>query len=583
MNSFYSTLYSRFASLQLEQNYSARLRYPTSNISPSMKIGSKISECIIGIPRVRFSQTSISFGLFSLPDNEFGQSAAIKVCLASACFLSAKSILSWIYRDYMKKWVASKEDAIRAQYAINVILDMLARKRLKDMEGTVVYNQLIRTADLMSVALLSPISKDFSVMTQVALASSILKVPMNVPRQIVNTVETFQSALASISISPSHILDTLKSRISIDGNNDSLQISKQESRWDELAKIGDTLYSIIAKISGKWHDVYLPYSHPLQIATKSEKFTTIFRNTVISKEEFAKILAMAGIKEDEDAGEEWLQIYYELMKEEKRTQKMEDNLEDATKNLNFNAASLPTGDFVSFYNLHSELMPNIRRMIDRVRQVKNSLDDNAYQESGTLDLQLVIQSMAQQVQRSDVFDRDENLSKDECWTILIDSSLSLSGSSRQIKAIAICLAEAANQTLGSGNPWAIFNFSDEFYCIKHYDEPYDNLVKSRIGGLKQSGLSYIPDALKAASNLAVKHARDKNFIILVSDGVPSGYIGIEKEFALAIREISRRGVNIAAIGVGSSTITKAIRNAKVVDEPLDLVNGFMDLYSDLAS
>jgi nitric oxide reductase activation protein len=262
---------------------------------------------------------------------------------------------------------------------------------------------------------------------------------------------------------------------------------------------------------------------------------------------------------------------------------MEGDLEDATKNLNFNAASLPTADFVSFHNLHAELLPSIRRMIDRVRQVKNAFDDNANQESGTLDMQSVIQAMAQRVQRNDLFCRDENLSKDECWTILIDSSLSLSGSSRQIKAIAICLAESANQTLGQGNPWAMFTFSDDFYCIKNYEEPYDNMVKARIGGLKQSGLSYIPDALKAATNLAKKHAKDKNFIILVSDGVPSGYIGIEKDFTLTLNQIAKTGVNIAAIGVGSSTIKKVVRNAKVVDEPLDLVNGFMDMYSELAS
>jgi nitric oxide reductase activation protein len=228
-------------------------------------------------------------------------------------------------------------------------------------------------------------------------------------------------------------------------------------------------------------------------------------------------------------------------------------------------------------------LPSIRKIIDRVRQVKNAFDDNNYQESGVLDLQLVIQNMAQKSQRSDVFARDENLSKDETWTILIDSSLSLSGSSKQIRAIAICLAESANQTLGQGNPWAMFAFSDEFYCIKDYDEPYNNSVKSRIGGLTQSGLSYIPDALRAGRNLARKHAKDKNFIILVSDGVPSGYPDIEKELRLAIMELARNGVNLAAIGVGTNTITKTIRNARVVDEPADLIKGFMDLYSDLAS
>jgi hypothetical protein len=465
---------------------------------------------------------------------------------------------------------------------MNIILDTLAKKRLKELEGGQPY-KLVRSADLLSAALLSSKSQDFSVLTQVALASSILKVPINVPRQITEIVDAFQTSLNALSINTSSIVRNLKSHISEDGNNDSLQVSRDESHWDEISKIADALYSITLKVHGRWHDVYLPYSHQLPTVLSAIKSASIFQRKTISKDEYNMIRSSAGIKENDDNDEEWLQICYEFMAEEKRNLKMEDTLEDATKNLNFAKAALPKGDFVNFHNVYGELLPSIRKIIDRVRQVKNAFDDNNYQESGVLDLQLVIQNMAQKSQRSDVFARDENLSKDETWTILIDSSLSLSGSSKQIRAIAICLAESANQTLGQGNPWAMFAFSDEFYCIKDYDEPYNNSVKSRIGGLTQSGLSYIPDALRAGRNLARKHAKDKNFIILVSDGVPSGYPDIEKELRLAIMELARNGVNLAAIGVGTNTITKTIRNARVVDEPADLIKGFMDLYSDLAS
>jgi hypothetical protein len=550
---------------------------------PSLKIGNKIAECVVNIPRIRFTKKSIAYGVFILPEDEFGEVAAIKLCLASNSLLSAKSVLSWIYRDYINKWLAKKQDSLRAQYSINIILDTLARRRIREAEGSQTYDNLMRTADMLSAALLNPISKDFSVMTQAALASSWLKVPMNVPRQIETTVETFSSALERLPINPTPILEMLKGRLSLDGNNDTIQATSKELRWEEFAKTADILYSIVEKVSGKWHDVYLPYSH-LLLVDRTVKSTSIFQGKVISNDDYKKICALAGIKDDINKNnEEWLQIYFEVIKEEKRLQKMEDQLEEATKNLNFNAAALPTADFINYYKLYAELLPNIRRMIDRVRQVKNALDDNLYQESGTLDMQLVIQSMAQQVQRNDVFARDENLNKDESWTILIDSSLSLSGSNKQIKSIAICLAESANQTLGYGNPWAMFSFSDDFYCIKDYDEPYDNLVKARIGAIKQKGLSYIPDALRAASALARKHAKDKNFVILVSDGVPSGYIGIEREFVIAINEISRTGISLAAIGVGSNTIKKRIPAAKIVDEPIDLINGFMDLYTDLAS
>jgi len=582
MNSFYSILYNRFSDLQIDQEFSTRLRYPTKNALPILKVGPKISDCIVGIPRMRVSNDLVSYGLFTFPDNEFGEVSALKTCFASIHVLSVKSVLFWIYQDYIKKWLAIKQDPLRANYVMNIILDTLAKKRLKELEDGQPY-KLVRTADLFSAALLSSKSQDFSVMTQVALASSFLKVPLNVPRQITETVDAFQSALNTLSVNPTSIFKNLKSRISDDGNNDSLQVKKEELHWDEIAKIADTMYSITLKVHGKWHDVYLPYSHQLPTVLSATKSASIFQRKTISRDEYVMIRNSAGIKEGDDNNEEWLQICYEFMAEEKRNAKMEDTLEDATKHLNFAKATLPKGDFVNFHNLYGELLPNIRKMTERVRQVKNAFDDNSYQESGNLDLQLVIQNMSTKSQRSDVFARDENLSKDEAWTILIDSSLSLSGSSRQIRAIAICLAESANQTLGQGNPWAMFAFSDEFHCIKDYDEHYDNSIKARIGGLTQSGLSYIPDALRAARNLARKHTKDKNFIILVSDGVPSGYPDIEKEFRLAIMELARNGVNLAAIGVGTNTITKTIRTAKVVDEPTDLVKGFMDLYADLAS
>jgi len=582
MNSFYSILYSRFSELQIDQTFSTRLRYPLKNALPILKVGPKISDCVVGIPRIRFSKDLVSYSLFTFPDNEFGEVAALKACFASTYVLGAKSVLSWIYQDYIKKWLALKQDPLRAHYVVNIILDTLAKKRLKELEDGQP-SKLVRSADLLSAALLSSKSQDFSVLTQVALTSAILKVPLNVPRQISETVDAFQSALSTLSVNPNSIVKTLKSRFSVDENNDSLQVSREESHWDEISKIADGLYSTTLKVHGRWHDVYLPYSHQLPTLLSAMKPASIFQRKTISQNEYNIIRSSAGIKESDDDNEEWLQLCYEFMAEEKRNTKMEDSLEDATKNLNFAKAALPKGDFVNFHNVYGELLPSIRKMIDRVRQVKNAFDDNSYQESGVLDLQLVIQNMAQKTQRTDVFARDENLSKDETWTILIDSSLSLSGSSKQVRAIAICLAESANQTLGQGNPWAMFAFSDEFYCIKDYDEPYNNSVKSRIGGLTQSGLSYIPDALRAARNLARKHAKDKNFIILVSDGVPSGYPDIEKELKVAIMELARSGVNLAAVGVGTNTITKTIRNARVVDEPADLIKGFMDLYADLAS
>jgi len=133
------------------------------------------------------------------------------------------------------------------------------------------------------------------------------------------------------------------------------------------------------------------------------------------------------------------------------------------------------------------------------------------------------------------------------------------------------------------NPWGMFAFSDELYCIKDFNEPYDTAVRARIGGLTQNGLSHIPDAIRACRNLIAEHAKDRNYLILVSDGTPSGYSGIEAEFAASIKELGKYGIDLAAIGVAGSSIKKMIRKARIIEEPADIVKEFMEIYYGLSA
>ncbi|HJS81302.1 MAG TPA: hypothetical protein VJ742_00540, partial [Nitrososphaera sp.] len=140
----------------------------------------------------------------------------------------------------------------------------------------------------------------------------------------------------------------------------------------------------------------------------------------------------------------------------------------------------------------------------------------------------------------------------------------------------------AHAILGT-SPWGMFAFSDELACIKHYAEGYDNLIKARIGGLRMSGLSHIPDAIRACANLAKPHSKDHNFMILISDGLPSGYSHIEQEFAAAVKELRSAGIDLIAMGIGSASIKKTVRNARVVEKPADIAKQFMDIYMSLSS
>ncbi|MGI0029835.1 MAG: hypothetical protein ACREAQ_09010 [Nitrososphaera sp.] len=577
MNSFYSIVYDKFAELQVSEQDSARFAYPIGDLVPFLTTGRKISDCVVGIPPIQLARKAISYGPFVFEDSEFGQVAAVKTMLASVTMLSAKSIYRWIYRDFIKEWLSKKTDQLRARYVMSIILDAFARRRVRQIQGEAFYDDAIRTADALSLLLQPRVSIDYSVMAQTALTSFVLDVPVYLPASILKVVQGFVSNLDAFAASANKINGTIERQVLTDIS--AAKITKKQLKWGELSSLGNSLYATILKVPGKWHNMYLPYSHLL--SGRDVASASVFESGLLTAEDFDRIRpAVKGLHVRDEAL--WQETFFEFVREKKFREKIMQKLRQATRQLNFSDVMFPVCDYVSFSRVHSELSADIRRMSDRVRMVKNAFDENTFQEVGNVDLQLAIQAIASESKRSDIFTRDEEQLKEESWTILIDSSKSLSGSSNDLRAVSICLAETAHQILGT-QPWSMFAFSDELFCIKDFAEKYDNLIKARIGGLRTDGLSYIPDALRACCNLVKQNSRDRNFLILVSDGVPSGYSNIEDEFGISVKELKSFGIGLIAIGMGSDAIKKTVRNARVIDKPSDITKQFMQIYTALAS
>ncbi|MCI0559113.1 MAG: VWA domain-containing protein [Nitrososphaera sp.] len=577
MNSFYSIIYIKFAELQVSEIDSARFAYPISDLQPFLKTGKNISDCVVGIPPIRAARNAISYGPFVFDDAEFGQVAAVKLLIASITLLSAKSIYRWVYNDFFREWLAKKTDPLRARYVMNAVLDTLARQRIRQIQGKAFYNDVTRTADALSILLLERRSNDYPIMAQAALASFTLGIPVYLPGPVMNIAQRFLSVLRTFESNASKITALIDDHILRDIT--TAKITKNSTGWEELASTSDSLYAAVAKIPGKWHNMYLPYSHPL--SNKDPGSLPIFHSNLITAEEFKKLQpSVKNLKIHNDSL--WQESYFEFVRETKFREKIMQKLIQATRHVNFNDVMFPVCDYVGFSKLHAELSPDIRKTSDRARMVKNAFDENTFQEVGSIDLQLAIQSIASQSKRNDIFTKDEELLKDESWMILIDSSQSLGGSVNDLRAVSICLAETAHSILGS-NPWGMFAFSDELYCLKDFTERYDNQIKGRIGGLKVGGLSHIPDAIRACSNLVKAHSKDRNFMILVSDGVPSGYSNVEGEFGVAVKELRAHGIALIAIGIGSRSIKKTVRNARIIERPQDIAKEFTELYMSLSN
>jgi hypothetical protein len=576
LNSFYSIVYNKFTELQISQLDSVRFAYPADGSAPFLRTGKQISDCVVGIPAINLVQNSITYGPFVFEDTEFGQVASVKVIIASISLLAAKAIFRWVYREPIRKWLSGKPKPLRARHAVNVMLDILARQRIRQIQGETFYNDVIRSADALSVALLNRSPSDYPLTAQTAVASFTLGSPVRLPGPVMEVIGGYEPCIKKIStIAPSlvsSIIDHLTHDI-------TTPIEKKQSRWNELDAQCSSMYAITSKIPAKWYNMYLPYSNVLE--RRSANSTVVFQPGLVTEVDFKRARrSIKGIRASDDSV--WQETFFELVREIKFREKIREKLVQATRNLNFSDVLFPHCDYVSFSKMHAELSPDIRKISERVRMVKNAFDENTFQEVGNIDLQLAIQAIASESNRNDIFTRDEELLKEETWTILIDASKSLDASSNELRAIAICLAETAHSILGS-SPWAMFAFSDELTCIKDFTERYDNLIKARIGGLGMSGLSHIPDALRACANLVKPHSKDRNFMILVSDGLPSGYAGIEEEFGLSVKELSRNGVSLIAMGLGSGSMKKTIRNARIVEKPTDIAKEFMEVYMSLSS
>gem|GEM_PF-4025459 len=585
-SSFHSMLHSIFLAMQPDQLGGARLLYPIGDDYPFVKIASNVFDCAVGIPAINIQKDGekglVRYGSFIFEDSDFGGALAVRIALATAALLSGKSFLGWFYKDPLSAWLDSKQDSLRASYAANVMLDFLARKRIESEIGANVYQGTVRLADTVAAFLLDFKSANISQAMQSCMASiMLLNSCPGLSRPILAPALDFASKLGQAE-------KTWVGFHDIWAKTTGLK-KKIEDIWPQMAEFADGIYSAAEKIPGVWHQVYLPYSNTL--LSGNERSTSIFctRAKIVTQQEFEDYASTIDGKIDwrnpilngADSADP-AELFFQLAREQKRKDAVQQKLLRACRGLNFNSVGFPVGDYVNYRRLIAELMPQIKSLVSQARMHRTYSSDDQSKESGNVDLPIAVQAVASQQARDDMFFRDDLIEKNESWTILVDSSQSIGSSTESLRALLVCLAEAAKDVLGATN-WAIYSFSDRLLCIKDFSEPFGDEVRARIGGLSPSGLSYIPDAIRAAGNLLSQNSMDRNYSILVSDGFATGYPGIEREFSISVTESARRGMDLAAVGLGSAKIKKVVRRSTYVNNPLAVVKEFMKIYSELSA
>jgi len=208
----------------------------------------------------------------------------------------------------------------------------------------------------------------------------------------------------------------------------------------------------------------------------------------------------------------------------------------------------------------------------------DALDEDPRKEQGQLDLTEVIQKIASRSPRTDVFMENEYLSRSFAWGILFDASASMKIKGELGRALAMCVAEATKELLMDPNSWSFFAFSDRFYILKDSSEAYSRRVRARIGGLKFSGLTYMPDAIQVAGEILAHRFDEQRFLIVFSDGWPYGYPNISSVLSESISSLEKKGVIVIGVGLESERMKNFFKISSAVYSQKDLIKKFSKIY-----
>jgi len=402
------------------------------------------------------------------------------------------------------------------------------------------------------------------VMTSILLHCILGKVKGNLADEMLTDVEAIASIFHKIEETPT-------------ANN---KIDAAAKIYDAIAVYGDTfevpslLYTESHGTNDLFYKQYVPKEEEIQ-QLLTEALTTF--NPEPKGEDQLKTL-LQSLKESEVQ-----QVLTTWQEQENSKLKILNAYAEIGRDTRFEDFKFPTEDYTEFQRKREILGSPIRRILYRLRLLKNVGGEDFRQESGFIDLQEAIQVIASKSQRTDIFAREELQTREDAWSILIDASHSLNMFKGEVRGIALCLAEVAGMLILDQNSWGMYAFNNKFYVIKDFSEKFDARVRARIGGLTHGGLTYLPDAILLAAQALIKRLEEARVLVVVSDFFPAGYENAEEKLKENIRKIERMGVGLIGIGVNSRAVKQYIRTNCVVEGPYDLMKKFAKAFTEYSA
>ncbi len=295
----------------------------------------------------------------------------------------------------------------------------------------------------------------------------------------------------------------------------------------------------------------------------------------------SSVLGVENVKTDQRESaldSEIYQVFSAWEAKESKQKKILESYEPLLQNTNFRSIEFPLEDYAEYLRKRALFGGQIRRIMEKLRLLRNVTGEDFKHESGLLDLQEAIQVVASKSRRTDIFVREELQASEQAWSVLVDASHSLNLALGTVQGVALSLGDVAKNVIADQRAWGMFAFNNKFYIIKDFTENYTALSQARIGGLKHSGMTYLPDGILVATNMLRRHNEQSKVLIVVSDFFPSGYKDIEQKLVENVKKAERSGVGVIGIGVKSRAVKNYFRFNCVVDTPYDLMKKFTKIF-----
>lgn len=219
-------------------------------------------------------------------------------------------------------------------------------------------------------------------------------------------------------------------------------------------------------------------------------------------------------------------------------------------------------DFVrEVMNKYLGLVKHLRKTFEVMRDEDRLLKRQTQGDDVDIDalVETLADAQAGQEMSDRLFTRMHRVERNIAVAFMVDMSGSTKGWINQAEREALLMLCEALETLG--DRYAIYGFSGitrkrcELFRIKRFDEPYNDLVKARISGIRPQEYTRMGFAIRHLSKLLNEVEARTKLLITLSDGRPDDYFdvyrgqhGIE-DTRMALLEAKRQGIHSFCITI----------------------------------